>query len=418
LYFVVESDNNTLDSETVDMLKAQNQTNGNGIKDEDGDTDMNGETSATTQFGHPKAPYRWASCIEIVDPVNDKAVVSSMELRGNQCAISAALVTFSSRGEDLYLAIGVATNLVFDPKYQYTSGSVQIYKVSPDGRKLEFLHETIMEAAPTALLAFKGKLLVGFGRDLGLFDCGIKSILRKALRRDCTASQIVDLATQGGRIVVGDKEQSITYVVHKDMVHPQELIPFVDDTVPRYTTRIDMLDYNSTVGGDKFGNIWVLRCPQKVSEESDEPHNAIAREKGFLGGTPNRLELMANFYTNDIPVSVQKTSLIAGGEKIILWAGLQGTIGVLIPFLSRSAMKKLQKLELLMRVEDKPASGRDHLAYRSYYSPVKNVIDGDLIERFLLLPYDKKQALAASVPKSDLGDLEETIWNMRGLYAF
>lgn len=427
LYYVVESDNNTLDSETVAMLKAQDQGNGNPVKDEGGDVDMNGSSALVrvsedelpaVDFGHPKAPHRWASCIEIVDPVGEKAVLSCVELGDNKSAISAALVTFESRGDELYLAVGIAKNLSFDPKYQYEEGAIRIYKVSSDGRQLEFVHETVMEAAPTALLAFKGKLMVGFGRDLGLFDCGIKSVLRKALRRNCTSSQIVDLATQGGRIIAADREQSITYVVHKDMVHPEELIPFADDTIGRYSTRIDMLDYNSTVGGDKFGNIWVLRCPQKVSDESDEPHTAMIRDKPFLGGTPNRLDLIANFYTNDIPVSIQKTSIIAGGEKVILWAGLQGTIGVMIPFQSRSGMKKLQKLELLMRVEDAPKSGRDHLSYRSYYTPVKNVIDGDLIERFLLLPFDKKQAIAAQVPKSDLQELEELIWNMRGLYAF
>ena len=38
-----------------------------------------------------------------------------------------------------------------------------------------------------------------------------------------------------------------------------------------------------------------------------------------------------------------------------------------------------------MRTEDAPLAGREHLIYRSYYVPVKGVIDGDLCERFSVI---------------------------------
>jgi splicing factor 3B subunit 3 len=59
-----------------------------------------------------------------------------------------------------------------------------------------------------------------------------------------------------------------------------------------------------------------------------------------------------------------------------------------------------QSLELHMRSEDPPLAGRDHLIYRSYYAPVKGVIDGDLCERFALLPHDKKQVIAGELDRS------------------
>ena len=37
-------------------------------------------------------------------------------------------------------------------------------------------------------------------------------------------------------------------------------------------------------------------------------------------------------------------------------------------------------LEMFMRQENPPLSGRDHLAFRSAYAPVKNVLDGDLCD--------------------------------------
>lgn len=35
-------------------------------------------------------------------------------------------------------------------------------------------------------------------------------------------------------------------------------------------------------------------------------------------------------------------------------------------------------------------SGRDHLSYRSYYSPCKGVIDGDLCEVYIKLSYEEQ----------------------------
>ncbi|KAL7266129.1 pre-mRNA-splicing factor rse1 [Rhizina undulata] len=53
-----------------------------------------------------------------------------------------------------------------------------------------------------------------------------------------------------------------------------------------------------------------------------------------------------------------------------------------------------------LRVEDPPLAGRDHLIYRSYYVPVKGVIDGDLCEMFALLSRDKKAMIAAELDRN------------------
>jgi splicing factor 3B subunit 3 len=424
LYYVIESDNNTMDADTQKILKAQNGedvrmedddgTNGHS-KDEDEEEDL-----PPVDFGYPRSKGMWASCIQVVDPVHEKAVIHTVELGRNQSAVSAALVSFESRDNEYYLAVGIVTSLSFSP-FQSKSSSIHLYKVSEDGRKLEFYHSTDVDEPPLALLSFKGKLIAGVGRDLSLFDCGKKSLLRKAQAANCTATRITGLCTQGSRLIVSDQSQSITFVVHKDMVHPNRLIPFADDTVARYTTCADMTDYDTVVGGDKFGNLWMVRCPAKVSEASDESTDGqhLIQDKGYLGGAPNRVDLLMHYFTNDIPISVQKTSLIAGGEKVVFWAGLQGTLGALIPFESRRDFKMFQALELALRNDDKPISGRDHLAYRSYYTPVKSVLDGDLIERFLVLSRDQRESITAQLGGSWTSEgVEDAIWKMRALYAF
>ena len=128
----------------------------------------------------------------------------------------------------------------------------------------------------------------------------------------------------------------------------------------------------------------------------------------YLGGTPNRLDLTAHFFTQDIPTSISRASLVVGGQDVLLWSGLQGTIGVFIPFVAREDADFFQTLEMHMRNEDPPLTGRDHLTYRGYYQPVKGVIDGDLCERYTLLPDEKKQLIAAELDRS-VRDVERKI---------
>jgi splicing factor 3B subunit 3 len=126
----------------------------------------------------------------------------------------------------------------------------------------------------------------------------------------------------------------------------------------------------------------------------------LLHARPYLHGAPNRLDLMAHFYPQDLPTSICKTNLVVGGQDVLVWSGIQGTVGVLIPFVTREDADFFQNLESHMRAEDPPLAGRDHLIYRGYYVPVKGVIDGDLCERFTLLPNDKKQMIAGELDRS------------------
>ena len=250
-----------------------------------------------------------------------------------------------------------------------------------------------------ALLGFQGRLLAGVGKDLRIYDLGMRQLLRKA-QAEVVPNLITGLQTQGSRIVVSDLQQSVVMVVFK--FQDNKLIPFVDDTIARWTSCTTMVDYETVAGGDKVGNLWLLRCPSKASEEADEEGSGqhLVHERSYLQGAPHRLTLMMHYFPQDIPMSIQKTNLVAGGKDCLIWAGLQGTLGILIPFVSREDVDFFQTLELHMRTEDPPLAGREHLIYRGYYAPVKGVIDGDLCERYTLLPTDKKQMIAGELDRS------------------
>ncbi|KAI9834027.1 MAG: pre-mRNA-splicing factor rse1 [Phylliscum demangeonii] len=405
LFYVTSADNGVLSPATQSRLLEDSAA-------------VNGDATVlpADEFGYPRGNGHWASCIQVVDPVAAKAVLQRIDLEGNETAVSLAAVSFSSQDDETFLVVGTAKDFVVSPR-SATCGFIYVYRFQEDGKELEFIHKTRMDEPPHALLGFQGRLLVGIGRNLRIYDLGMKQLLRKSQAADVVKTFIIDLQTQGSRIVVSDVAHGVTLVVYK--FQENRLIPFVDDTTHRWMTCATMVDYETVAGGDKFGNLWLLRCPAKVSEEADEDGSGahLVHERQYLQGTSNRLEVMCHYYPQDLPTSIQKTALVAGGRDILLWTGLQGTVGLLVPFVGRDDVDFFQTLEQHLRTEDPPLAGRDHLAYRSYYMPVKGVIDGDLCERYPLLPADKKQMIAGELDRS-VREIERKISDMRTRVAY
>ena len=405
LFYVIESDNNVLSPATRESLI------------QDSKTKTNGEFAVLPpeEFGYPRGTGHWASCIQIVDPVSSKSVVFTLDLEENEAAVSVAAVPFASQDGETFLVVGTAKDMVALPPSS-AGGFIHIYRFQEDGRELEFIHKTKVEEPPLALLAFQGKVLAGVGSILRLYDLGMKQLLRKC-QAPVVPKTIVGLQTQGSRIVVSDVRESVTYVVYK--YQENILIPFVDDSISRWTTSTAMVDYETVAGGDKFGNLWLMRCPTKVSEEADEDGSGahLVHERGYLQGTPHRLELMVHYYTQDVPTSIHKAQLVAGGRDIVVWTGFQGTIGMFVPFVGREDVDFFQSLEMQLAVQQPPLAGRDHLIYRGYYAPSKGVIDGDLCEMYFLLPNDTKMMIAAELDRS-VREIERKISDMRTRVAY
>jgi splicing factor 3B subunit 3 len=405
LFYVIESDNNVLSPATRQRL----------IQDSKSHTNGDFAVLPPEEFGYPRGTGHWASCIQIVDPVSSKSVVFTLDLEDNEAAVSVAAVPFASQDGETFLVVGTAKDMVALPPSS-AGGFIHIYRFQEDGRELEFIHKTKVEEPPLALLAFQGRVLAGVGSILRLYDLGMKQLLRKC-QAPVVPKTIVGLRTQGSRIVVSDVRESVTYVVYK--YQENILIPFVDDSIARWTTSTAMVDYETVAGGDKFGNLWLMRCPTKVSEEADEDGSGahLVHERGYLQGTPHRLELMVHYYTQDVPTSIHKAQLVAGGRDIVVWTGFQGTIGMFVPFVSREDVDFFQSLEMQLAAQQPPLAGRDHLIYRGYYAPSKGVIDGDLCEMYFLLPNDTKMMIAAELDRS-VREIERKISDMRTRVAY
>ncbi|KAI0084854.1 CPSF A subunit region-domain-containing protein [Irpex rosettiformis] len=361
-------------------------------------------------FGRPKAPAgTWASGIRIVDPVNARTV-NFIPLDNNEAAFSVAVVSFSARGGEQMLVVGTAKDTFLAPR-SCSSGFLRTYKIINDGQDLELLHKTETNDVPLAVLGFQGRLVAGVGKALRLYDMGKKKLLRK-VENKTFSSAIVTLATQGSRIIVGDMQESIFYVTYK----PPEnrLLVFADDSQPRWISSATMVDYNTVAAGDRFGNVFVNRLDSKVSDQvDDDPTGAgILHEKGVLAGAPHKTVLLAHYHVGDIVTSINKVSLVAGGREVLLYTGLHGTVGILVPFISKEDVDFISTLEQHMRTEQGSLVGRDHLAWRGYYVPVKAVVDGDLCETFARLPATKQSSIAGELDRT-VGEVLKKLEQLR-----
>lgn len=228
---------------------------------------------------------------------------------------------------------------------------------------------------------------------------------------------IVTIHTQGDRIVIGDIQESVTYATYKN--RENRIIIFADDTIPRWITCTTMVDYDTVVGGDKFGNFFVDRLPASTSEEVDEDPtgNRLLYEKGYLQGAPHKVTHLCEYHVGETLTSINRTTLVAGGKEVLCYTTILGGIGVFIPFINREDVDFFQNLEMHLRENAPPLCGRDHLSYRSYYIPVKNVIDGNLCEQYNLLPYERKAMIAEELDKT-VSEVSKKIEDMRVRVAF
>ncbi|OXA64014.1 splicing factor 3B subunit 3 isoform X1 [Folsomia candida] len=367
-------------------------------------------------FSAPKAgPGMWAALLRIMDPIEGKSLFVH-RFEQNDAAISLAYCKFNAQGEfSHFVVVGVTKDLQLSPR---SAGASFLYtfRMSAEGTELEFLHKTSIEDIPVVLHPFQGKLLVGMGKTLRMYDYGKKKLLRKCENKNFPTT-IVHMSSIGTRVFVGDIQESVHYVKYKRQ--DNQLVIFADETNPRWITATAVLDYNSAAVADKFGNIGVLRLPNNTDDDVDEDPSGTKAlwDRGLLSGASNKLEVYNNFHVGETILSLQKSTLIPGGNESLVYTTLSGSVGIIVPFTSREDHEFFRDLEMHMRSENSPLCGRDHLSYRSYYFPVRNVIDGDLCEQYNSIDPSKQKSIAEELDRTP-NEVAKKLEDIRTRYAF
>jgi splicing factor 3B subunit 3 len=421
---IIEADNNSYSYKMAAELKAALAIDEEELKTGPNLASPSTENEPSEQMiGSAQAGEgNWGSCIRIINPnFRDLPSVCVVELEDNEAAFSLCCAQLDPVANDWYLCVGTVKDYKISPR-QITCGFIHVYKFILTTEKqvsLQFLHKTSVNDVVLALQPFNRKLLAGVGKTLRLYELGKKKLLVKSQNNNIP-TVIQSIGIIGSRIFLG----SIGSGFHLVEYFParKELFLFADQQIIRFLTANSIVDYDTVAGGDKFGNIFLTRLPSNISEQLSNTNNTNHTNPNLTINSNPKANLfkmcdIANFHVGATVTSIFKCSLITTAANtintnndILLYATITGQLNALIPLVSREDVEFFTHFQLNLRGQLSALSGRDHLSYRSTYFPVKNIIDGELIQEFNLLSFDQSNALAAelsSTPQDIKKKLEE-----------
>lgn len=363
-------------------------------KKDDGSDDEDPEEKEATRTPIrgpvPPGPGHWGSCVRLLDPSNNCDVLDCVEMGRNEAALCCASVRFHSKGGEPLLAVGTVTGMKMHPLKQSASHIV-LYRIV-NGNRFQLLHRTQVDDGPVLSMAhFQGRLLVGVGKSLRLYEMGKRQLLRKCELRGLPTF-VKTIQTVGDRAFVGDMMQSVQ-IVRYDASY-NKLVLIANDASPRPIVCQELLDWNTVAVGDKFGNVSILRLPRGADVGAIDLTGQRALWDSSRDDTMPKMELLCQYCIGEIVTSMTRSSLVAGGLESLIYVTVSGRIGALVPFTSRDQVEFYCELESALRTDAPRPTGRDPRSYRSYYAPVMHVVDGDLCDAFNSLTHEEQTSIA------------------------
>lgn len=359
----------------------------------------------------------WASCLEVVDHKNED-IVQTHEFSDNKHAISMVVVSLD---DTPHLIVSVVQD---SPKRSF---SLATFRINSDS-SIALVHETKLDGPATALAAFKNRIVVAIGNQMRIYDMGTKQLLRKSTTSIEMLTRVSKLEyIESGLFVAADASSSVVYLNYD--ARKNHFVPLIGDTSSRSVTTFASLDKRTIAVGDRFGNIVVNRVPQDVAVQIS--NNVLSQfQDEFLNGPSFRLSKLCEFYVGDVVTSFQKGSFVVGGTESLIYTGIQGTVGLMLPLGTIQEVQFLLNLEKTMRkyyerelddvvkLKDRfNLVGREQLKFRSYYNPVKNVIDGDFLEKYFELDSGLKIKIASELSRVPR-EVERKLYGLRNRAAF
>ena len=202
----------------------------------------------------------------------------------------------------------------------------------------------------------------------------------------------------GDRAYVGDMMQSMQFVRYDQTAN--RLILVASDKVPRPIVCQELLDMSTIAVGDKFGNLSLLRLPRGADANAVDVSGSRALWDSSREDATPKLECLCNYHIGEVVTGMTRASLVAGGAESLIYVTVTGRIGALVPFTSRETVEFYTDLEACLRTDAPRPTGREPQAYRSYYAPIKHIIDGDLCELFGKLSFEQQSKVAEKLDRT------------------
>ena len=386
------------DGDAMDMDEGSDEDEEAKAGDSEDEEDIEERAARSTPIRGPLPPEpgHWGSCIRLLDPADSCKTLDCVEMNRREAALCCCSVRFLTRGGESLLAVGTVTGMTMNPLKQ-TASHVGLYRVV-NGDRLQLLHRTTVDDGPVlALSHFQGRLLVGIGRTLRLYEMGKRQLLKKCELRGLPTF-VKTLQTAGDRAYFGDMMRSVHMIRYE--AASNRLVLVASDPSPRPIVSQELLDWNTVAVGDKFGNITVLRLPRGTDTATVDLTGQRALWDSSRDDTTPKLEVLCQYYVGEVVTSMTRSSLVAGGSESLIYVTVTGRIGALAPFTSRDDVEFFTALEGYLRTDAPRPTGRDPLSYRSYYAPVMHVVDGNLCDAFNSLTHEEQSKIAERLDRS------------------
>ncbi|XP_053993630.1 uncharacterized protein LOC128884334 isoform X2 [Hylaeus volcanicus] len=373
-------------NEESDDMEIKEDARDDGMDDSPIDDD---ELLQETETGTFRAgPGKWGSCIRVINPATAQTICK-LALDVDEAALCCVVCRFWEFDSPC-LVVGTTYNLTLRPR-KCPMATIKVYAYNSD-YNLTLLHSTPVEAQPLALCAWDGRLIVSLGKKLRIYALGRKRLLKKCEYRTIPEG-VIWLRVVKDRIYAGDIRDGFMILKYKAAENQLQVV--AEEYHPHWLSCGEVLDYHTVVGGDKFDSINVLRVAisSKDMEASSVGGNSTLRLRGdtaYLVAECPKFESVASFHLESL-----------------VYTTIMGSIGTFLPLLTKNEVDFLEHLEMAMRIAAPPLCGREHMVFRSYYTPCKGVIDGDLCEMFQTLPYSMQKQVSEELSKNPLDILKK-----------
>eukprot|EP00924_Labyrinthula_sp_SR-Ha-C_P013060 augustus_masked-scaffold_12-processed-gene-8.0-mRNA-1 protein AED:0.23 eAED:0.26 QI:0/-1/0/1/-1/1/1/0/1238 len=357
-----------------------------------------------SQIGYPNS-LGWCSQLKVFRRTTGEFIFKQ-ELSRNEYAVSMTMVRFRHRSGESFVVAGTVTGLSFygTPK-KFDSCAIKVYRFTSDGALLLMVAQNVDDLPKAMTGTPDGRLMVCIGRKICLYELSEKYLLLKGESKNALSSSAVKMflsenGQKGGgilsfRLFVADSLHSMKIFSYYPTKKTTEAIALLcDDVSPRVMTAFEILDFDTIVGADKFGNIFVLRLPEDLEEALEPSIQLKLWDQANFDGAPNKLEQLAQFHVGEIITDVKKTSLSAGRPEVILYCTISGRVGVLAPIASTEDSELLEHIENQLRELRGKQLGLEQLSYRSSFIPLKHVVDGDFLNQFYEVSAENQQGIA------------------------
>lgn len=356
-------------------------------------------------FGYERKPKSWGSCLQVFSNTDLDNVLQTIEFKNNESIISSTVISFDK--SSTYLVIGITTNQTLLPN-SHSKSYLFTFKLGKN-KTLQFIHKTEIEEIPLVITHFQNKLLVGFKNTIRLYELGQKQLLKKSTTVIKFLTNIIKIQSQFSRIIISDSHSS-SIVFAKFDIQENQFIPIVDDIIKRQIVSMFTLDSDTVLISDKFGNLSVSRLDENISRQIEEDWTILKNSEGIFNSCPFKLNNLIDFYLGEIITNFQFIN--KDDKNSVLYCGIFGTLGTLIPLISKKEVEMLINVQLELQKSIKNELGKDHLNFRGYYNPMKNIIDGDLLEKFHDLSQFEKSQIAKNLNKT-INDIEKKLFDLR-----